>query len=76
MVQKIIAVKEAFSIMPETWKLCDTPLSFHEHSSKCIKEIKKIQTGPYSSIYAAFNFDGNKIIEFQEESVNIFYEES
>ncbi len=79
----IKAVREAFSMQPETWTVCGKEMDFHtftpdvvhKHNKSCIEKITQRQVGPHDYEYHAFNFDGDLIAIFQGKSVNVFYEE-
>lgn len=78
---KIKAVREAFSMQPETWEVCRkemdfhkyTPDEVHKHTKNCIEKINVKQVGPFEFVYEAINYNEQKIAQFETKSVNVFF---
>jgi len=82
--QKIKSITEAFSMQPNT--LETKTQEQYENTQKynpkfacgCCKEIKaetiQVDTDKQCNFYVGYNFDGEKIFECLQSSVNVHYE--
>lgn len=73
---KIKSITESFSMQPRTWTVIKKgdKLPFGEFIE--ITEIKLERIGPdpfYDFLYRAYDFNGNKLFEWQPKAVNVAY---
>lgn len=83
----IKSITEAFSMQPCSLSICCTPEKqmknnkefIHNHNG-CIKEIlcetRQVDSDKQCNFYVGYDFEGNKVFEYLQSSVNVHYETS
>jgi hypothetical protein len=68
---EIKSISEAFSMQPIKLIVLDDPYPFDNNQS--VKEIKLEVLDQNTNVYVGYNFDGKKIFQYLEKSVNVHY---
>ena len=69
--EKIKSITEAFSMQPATLYCVSAPDSWNEVES--IAKIELEIMDETTNIYVGYNFDGKKLFQYLEKSVNVHY---
>jgi len=74
--ERIKSISEAYSMQPKLFSVREKPIdkdSFVYDAELNIKRIEKVQYEQYKWKYIGYNFDGEKMFEYLEDSVNVHY---
>lgn len=85
--EKIKSIDEAFSMQPNSFRICskekyryisERQIVDHEHNDNCVKEIvvetRQVDSDKQCNYYVGYNFNGDKLFEYLQSSVNVHYE--